>query len=321
MKEAVPSLSELDKGVDAERAEAFDALREHVRLLVESGEKCYFDQAVEEANSMIKPIGRWTRVRSRMKQGCFIGSGARLGSGQKDASNESPEERIRVRDMATVKYLRARALVQLKDFDKAQPDVEEAVEIRTKLLGEKDPEMPKTLSLQGQVYMGQKKLDEALEIHKKAKELRIELFGKDHSEVAASLSNIHKVLKEQAKGKEPSEGRKKRAEALEALEEALNIQRRYFGREHTYVVSTEEQMGQLLKKMERFDEAAEYFKKALKTAERIGSDKANIDRLRKAFDEVYRPPWARTPNPELLTPNPKPSTVPSSATLLAGPFA
>jgi len=177
-------------------------------------------------------------------------------------------------------YLRARARVQLKEWDEAQPDVEEALSIRKKVFGGKGEEMPKTLSLQGQVYLGQKKLDEALKAHEEAKELRVELFGRDHLEVAASLSNISKVLQAQGKLEEA-----KLEEAKVLLEEALKIQRGHLGKEHEYVAYTEEGMGNLLKQMGKLTEATVQFHSALETAKKLKM-KDFEERVKKAIESV-----------------------------------
>lgn len=89
-----------------------------------------------------------------------------------------------------------------------------------------------SLSRQGQEYLSLNKLQDALAMHEQAKRLRVEGSGKGSLHVAASLRDMHKVLRAQGKA----------AEAKEALEEALLIQRRHLGKSHTDVVATEEEL-------------------------------------------------------------------------------
>jgi len=244
---------------EADLSMAMDALQEHVELLIERGGEENCQRAVDVADKCVKARSE----RDKDQQGLY--------GGQADGQGQGEAKTL----LATALYWRARARVQLKQWDEALPDVEEAVRIRTALPIDQDEELPKMLSLQGQIYFGKERFEEALGVHEKAKALRTAVFGENHLEVAASLSNISKAL---AKLRRVSE-------AKIALEQALQIQRGHLGRMHKYVAFTEEGMGNLLKLLGRAEEATQYFQKALKTARKI-EDKGFIERVQQVLKDL-----------------------------------
>ena len=210
---------------DGDRAVVFEAWNGHVELLTDSGGKDNLEKAVDEACKIETAVNEASRMPGVL---------------------QLDDQR------ATALYLQARANVKLGKWEEAEKKLNELMTIWNTPGKDQDRELPKLLSLQGQVYVGQGKMHEALEVHLKAKNLRVQLFGENHLEVAASLSNISKVYKAQ----------KNFMHAKAALEQAYTIQKERLGKRHKYVADTEEGMGSLLRAMGSGEEAKAFLKKA-----------------------------------------------------------
>jgi len=239
---------------ESEAEVVFDAWKEHVQLLIDCGDK---DNLKKAEVALLKAV----------KDGIEIGMSRRWY--------------ITPSQQAMVLYLLARAYVKLKYWESAESKLNEALEIRKKLDVAKDKEVPKMVSLQGQIYMGKEEYEKAMEKHQKAKELREDLFGKDHQEVAASLSNISKVHRVQ----------KNFAQAKQALEEAYKIQRDRLGKRHKYVAMTEKDMGSLLREMGEEQAAKESIKKAVATLKIIqaeGRDEVSTHTHTHTYKHTYK---------------------------------
>jgi len=253
------TLGQLTSASESEAEVVFDAWKEHVQLLIDCGDK---DNLKKAEVALLKAV----------TDGIEIGT---------STMSNTPSQQ------AMVLYLLARAYVKLKDWESAESKLNEALEIRKDVDVAKDKEVPKMVSLQGQIYMGKEEYEKAMEKHQKAKRLREDLFGKDHQEVAASLSNISKVHRMQ----------KNFAQAKQALEEAYKIQRDRLGKRHKYVAMTEKDMGSLLREMGEEQAAKESIKKAVATLKIIqaeGRDEVSTHTLTHTHTSTHTSTYTST---------------------------
>jgi len=90
-------------------------------------------------------------------------------------------------------------------FDEALAHYQQALEIRTRVLGHEHADVAASYNNIGVVYKGQGKLDEALAQHQKSLEIAIRVLGHEHKNVADSKYNVallHKKRNEMKKARQ-----------------------------------------------------------------------------------------------------------------------
>lgn len=129
-------------------------------------------------------------------------------------------------DLAILLVERAKALIELEEFDEAKRDLEHAIEIHEK----QSDELGKAAALNslGLVHLYKEELEEAESCVEKGLTTRREQLGADNSEVAESLNALGLVYMAQKK--------EKKAEAF--LNRGLGTRQKVFGKQHKEVAQS-----------------------------------------------------------------------------------
>ena len=115
-----------------------------------------------------------------------------------------------------------------RDYTGARPLLEESVAIRTRLLGERHPDIAQGLNNLAMLYYRMKDFDRAEPMFRRAIAMNEELLGPQHPELSTSWSNLALLLRDK--------GALGEAEAV--FRKVLEIDRRALGEDHPYVAAT-----------------------------------------------------------------------------------
>ena len=138
-------------------------------------------------------------------------------------------------------------------YDKAQPMLEESLNLRRQVLGQEHADVAVSLNhLAGVANLnGDSAKSESL--YREALAMRRKLLGKEHPDVAEIMDNLGSLLVDRGNF----------AEAEILLREALVQRRRLLGEEHKDVAESLTSLGRLLSDTGKFDEAASLYRQVL----------------------------------------------------------
>lgn len=89
-----------------------------------------------------------------------------------------------------------------RDYEKADPLIQRALQIKEKTLGKNHPSTAITLNTLALMYRLQERYDEAESLYQRSFEIVNTSFGKDHPQVAAALNNLAELYKIQGRDEE-----------------------------------------------------------------------------------------------------------------------
>nr|WP_232224210.1 tetratricopeptide repeat protein [Mastigocladopsis repens] len=144
-------------------------------------------------------------------------------------------------------------------YDKAEPWLEQCLEVTKKRLGEEHPSVASSLNNLAGLYNSQGRYSEAEPLFQQALELSKRLLGEEHPHVASSLNNLAALYN--------SQGRYSEAEPL--FQQALELSKRLLGEEHPDVASSLNNLAGLYKSQGRYSEAEPLYQQALELRKRL----------------------------------------------------
>ncbi|UCC31020.1 MAG: serine/threonine protein kinase [Phycisphaerales bacterium] len=171
----------------------------------------------------------------------------------RDQLQERPEAQAALMDTIGCVY------TNLGIFDKAEPLLKEALELRRVYLGDAHPDTVSSMNNLGKSLMYDHRLSDAEALLRRAMEIGRSTLGEDHPETIASISSLSWTLQ--------SGGRYAEAEPL--CREALEAHRRAFGDEHPKTLVAINALSWLLQCRNNFEEAETLSREALQTGLRI----------------------------------------------------
>ncbi len=144
-------------------------------------------------------------------------------------------------------------------FDLAKPQLDGALELRMRCLGEHNLETAQTLGQLGQWFADRGEWDRAEPFLRRALAIRRGKLGSHHMEVAYTLQNLADVVQR----RDGSE------EVEELLRESLSICMRVHGEEHAGTAIAQYKLGRLLHTRRRYGEAERLYRAALVTQSKL----------------------------------------------------
>ena len=145
----------------------------------------------------------------------------------------------------------------LGDFQKAEENLQKALEIRLKVFGPNHPSTATTYNNLGLLSFNMGNYQTAEDFYNKALGIRLEKFGEKHAETATSYNNLG-LLYETMRNYQRSK---------ENLRRALRIFRNLFGENHGGTATSYNNLGLLCESMGKIEKAEEYYLKSLKIRE------------------------------------------------------
>jgi tetratricopeptide (TPR) repeat protein len=142
---------------------------------------------------------------------------------------------------------------ELGRFDAAARDLDRALELRRRELGEGHPELARSHTNLGNLARLRGELDAALAHHEKARAIDEAAFGPDHPAMGRHEHNIAGILRLQGKP----------AEALARYERALAVKIATLGERHVDVALTHNSLGLVLVDLGRPDEARPHYERSI----------------------------------------------------------
>ena len=167
---------------------------------------------------------------------------------------------------ATLLFNVSRALCQKGDYNAAETMAQKSLDLREKVLGEKDLETLYSLKNLGLVVWRQGKSEKAEKIHRQALGGFEEMLGKGHYHTLASVNNLALVLTEQGK-----------YEAAEELHRrALNAREKSLGTDHPDTLKSVNNLGLVLGNQGKYKEAEKLHRRVLSAREKYQEKKILI---------------------------------------------
>ena len=166
---------------------------------------------------------------------------------------DSPEIRAKLMDTVGFAYL------EIGRYEKAAPYLEEALEIRRRVLASDDPAVALSMNHVGVLRRVQARYKESEELLRDSLKLRRERLGEDHEQVAESQSDLAVVLNRQ--------GRTAEAEPL--LRQALALRLRLHGEDHLEVAYVLNNLGLVLMAEAQYEEAERLHRKVVAIDRRL----------------------------------------------------
>lgn len=152
-------------------------------------------------------------------------------------------------------------------YETSVPLLERALEIRTRILGNKHVDVASTMNHLATAYKDVGKYDEAESLARKALAMRQQLLGNEHPDVAESASTLGEVLQDGGKFDD--------AETFYRM--ALAIRQKHFGEEHEEVANSLNDLALLLKIKGQFQEAEPLYRKTLAMRRKLlGNDHPSV---------------------------------------------
>lgn len=170
------------------------------------------------------------------------------------------------------------ALVRLNELERAEPYLQQALDINRALLGDAHPTIATNLNNLSTLYFRQGRYEEAETLLQDVLRRRRALYGSDHPDVGAPLNNLAQVMSRL--------GRYEEAEAY--AQEAIALQRRLQGPEHPLLGLGLKNLSRLLIRREKLREAEEAALESLRifrTA--FGDDHSQTQDVRSVLVEIY----------------------------------
>ncbi len=145
------------------------------------------------------------------------------------------------------------------NYDSAIAHLQQALEMRQRLLGESHPDVAESLNNLALLYYSQGRYDRAEPLYLQALEMTKKLLGESHPYVALSLNNLALLYY--------SQGRYDRAEPLYL--QALEMTKKLLGESHPDVASSLNNLALLYESQGRYDEAETLFLQALEMTRKL----------------------------------------------------
>ncbi|WP_062297547.1 tetratricopeptide repeat protein [Nostoc piscinale] len=139
------------------------------------------------------------------------------------------------------------------EYGKAEPLLQQALQIRMKVLGAEHPDTANSLNSLAVLYKSQGRYDEAEPLFKQALQIKMKVLGDKHPDTANSLNNLAFLYY--------SQGRYDEAEPL--YNQALQIKMKVLGAEHPDTALTFNNLALLFTYKGRYDEAEPLYNQAL----------------------------------------------------------
>ncbi len=141
----------------------------------------------------------------------------------------------------------------------AEPQLVQALEIRSKYLGREDPKTLNTMNNLGRAFEFTGKPEKALSLLREAFETSMRVQGKEHGDTIAFMMNV--ALLHQNQGRPEI--------AMPLYTEALEISRRTLGTEDRRTISILNNLGLLNKRHGKYDQAMPLYKEALQLCRKV----------------------------------------------------
>ena len=138
-------------------------------------------------------------------------------------------------------------------YDRAQPLVEEALNLRRQAFGNESPDVATSLNHLGEVASLKGDYARSESLFREALAMRRKLLGAESKDVAESLNNLGELL----------DDRGNFSDAERLLRESLALRRKLFGSEHASVADSLTGLGRLMGDMGKFNEAESLYRQAL----------------------------------------------------------
>jgi len=152
------------------------------------------------------------------------------------------------------------------EWDKSIEMLNNALDLRKKILGEVNADVAENYNSLGIVYSKKALIDKATEYFKKSLEIKIKLFGDQHPQVATSYNNLGINIYESGDY----------LEALNYYERALSIRLKNFGEDNLYTGTSYNNVGNVYYSIGEYDKALENHKKSLKIRSKILGEEHSV---------------------------------------------
>jgi tetratricopeptide (TPR) repeat protein len=148
-------------------------------------------------------------------------------------------------------------------YQKAQPLAEEALKIRTDVLGEKHQYTLTSLNHLMRVYQELGRLDKALPLSEKSYRLSQEVLGEKHPDTLVSLNNLASIYSELGRF----------SEALPLVENAYSLGKEVLGEKHPNTLTSLNQLAMVYQKLGRLDDALPLYEKSYRLSQEVLGEK------------------------------------------------
>ena len=164
-------------------------------------------------------------------------------------------------------------------YSSAEILLQEALAIRTQLLGAKHLDVAKSLNNMAGLYRLQGCDDEAEKLTQQALEIRKQLLGEEHPDVATSLNDLADLYRAQFR----------HSEAEPLLKKALAMRKRLLGDRHPDVAESLNCLAVLYRNQGRYSEAEPLYQEALKLRkQRLGNEHPDVAASLHHLAALYR---------------------------------
>jgi non-specific serine/threonine protein kinase/serine/threonine-protein kinase len=160
---------------------------------------------------------------------------------------------------ASIRQTIGSTYVDLGLYVEAQPEIERAVRLRRRVLGDDHPATLESLSWLARVLRGRGQYAAAEALLRKIVEVRRRVLGEAHRDTLASMSLLASVYRIEAKD----------VQASALLAEVLELQRRVLGDEHPETLVTMDNLAGAERNQGKYEEAHRLFTKALESRRRV----------------------------------------------------
>ncbi|MCH8252174.1 MAG: tetratricopeptide repeat protein, partial [Planctomycetes bacterium] len=217
-------------------------------------------------------------------------------------------------DVATTRLALGRVFLAQGRYPEADTEIRRALAIRKSVFGPKHKDVAEALDHLGVAKYEQGELEEAESLHLNALAMREDLLGPNHVDVAESLDKLGSVYYDLGEY-EKAEPLLRRAiaiqraafgdqvhpdlantmvnlgsmlgylgkpeEAVEVFTKALDMERTWYGRNHSAVAKTANNLATVLLRQKRYEEAARYYHEAVSVFENLPENESDAARIQQ----------------------------------------
>jgi len=160
---------------------------------------------------------------------------------------------------ASIRQTIGSTYVDLGLYGEAQPQIERAVSLRRRVLGDDHPATLESMSWQARVLRGRGDYIAAEALFRKIVEVRRRVLGEAHRDTLASMSLLASVYRIEAKD----------VQASALLAKVVELQRRVLGDEHPETLITMDNLAGAERNQGKYEEAHRLFTKVLESRRRV----------------------------------------------------
>ena len=153
--------------------------------------------------------------------------------------------------------------LRLDRYEKAEPLLRAALDLRRRTLGPEHPDVAQSLDSVGRLMHATGDLEAAGSLYRQALEIRRRLLGAEHADVATSLDNLATQLHDTSQ----------LVEAERLYRQALEMRQRLLGPEHPDIASSLDNLANLLHDRDELDAADAMYREGLQMRQRLLGDK------------------------------------------------